>query len=193
MSRPTLILASTSPFRKSLLERLGLPFSQIDPQFDESALENELSDALVQRLAVGKAGSVYQSVDATDVVIGSDQVADLNGEIIGKPHTHDAAVAQLTALSGQTVMFHTGVCVMTRERRLQAVVTTQVRFKSLSPGLIERYLQADQPYGCAASFKSECLGSILVDYMRSDDPSALIGLPLITVARFLDELGVAIP
>ncbi|MEM7255928.1 MAG: Maf family protein [Pseudomonadota bacterium] len=189
----TLILASTSPFRKTLLERLGVDFRQVAPYCDETPLPDEPAEQLVARLAIEKARSVYDKLPAEAIVIGSDQVAVLDDNIIGKPHTHDAAVTQLTQLSGNTVMFHTGLCVMTAARQQQTVVSTEVKFKTLGAAQIERYLNADQPYGCAASFKSESMGSAIVDYMRSDDPSALIGLPLITVGQYLGELGVDVP
>lgn len=189
----SLILASTSPFRKELLQRLGIAFEQIAPDCDETPMAGEAALALVARLALVKARSVHRTLPPASIVIGSDQVADLNGSIIGKPHTHDAAAAQLTQLSGSTVMFHTGLCMITADRQLQSVVSTEVKFKTLSADQIERYLLKDQPWGCAASFKSECLGTSIVEYMRSDDPSALIGLPLIRVAQYLNELGVNVP
>ena len=188
-----LILASTSPFRKTLLERLGLRFEQIAPDCDETPRPGEPSLQLVERLAIEKAESVHRSQASSSIVIGSDQVADLNGTIIGKPHTHEAAVAQLSELSGNTVWFHTGLCLVTQEKQLTAVVSTEVKFRTLSPAQIERYLKTDTPYGCAASFKSECMGSAIVESMKSDDPSALIGLPLITVTAYLNELGMPVP
>lgn len=189
----SLILASTSPFRKTLLERLGLEFRQVAPDCDETPLPGETAEQLVERLAIEKARSVYATEPVTTIVIGSDQVAVHEQQIIGKPHTHEAAIAQLSQLSGHCVMFHTGLCLMSDARRLHCVVSTQVKFKTLTEPQIERYLRADQPYGCAASFKSESMGSAIVEYMRSDDPSALIGLPLITVAGYLNELGVDVP
>lgn len=189
-----LILASTSPFRKELLDRLNIPFEQIAPDCDETAARDEAALDLVGRLAREKALSVQVNFPGSNaVVIGSDQVADLNGTILGKPHTHEAATDQLQALSSNTVMFYTGLCVVKNQQHLQTVVTTEVRFRALSPQQIERYLQADQPYGCAASFKSECMGSAIVEYMRSDDPTALVGLPLIQLAGFLSETGIAVP
>jgi len=188
-----LILASTSPFRKTLLDRLGIPFEQRSPDCDETPHSGEESADLVMRLAVDKAQSVMDKLDESAIVIGSDQVADHNGAILGKPHTHDNAVAQLKSLSGNTVMFHTGLCISSKSRSLTALVSTEVRYRSLTEEQIERYLKADEPYNCAASFKSECMGSAIVDYMRSDDPSALIGLPLIKVAQFLGELGIEVP
>lgn len=193
MHNYTLVLASTSPFRKTLLNRLNLRFDQLAPICDETPRVAESSQELVLRLAKDKAGSIVDVVDDSTIVIGSDQVADLDGTILGKPHTRDNAFAQLQALSGKTVMFHTGLCVANADRQLTALVSTEVRFRSLSTDQIERYLSADEPYNCAGSFKSESLGSAIVDYMKSDDPSALIGLPLIKVAQYLDELGMPVP
>lgn len=189
----TLVLASTSAYRKTLLNRLSLKFDQIAPDCDETPHTDEQSQNLVLRLALSKANSVLSTLNESAIVIGSDQVADLNGKILGKPLTHEKAVAQLRELSGSTVMFHTGLCVARHDKHLTALVSTEVRFRSLTLPQIERYLAADKPYHCAGSFKSESMGSAIVDYMKSDDPSALIGLPLITVSQFLDELGVQMP
>ena len=189
-----LILASTSPFRKTLLNRLQVEFEQVAPDCDETPLPNEPSADLVSRLAREKALSVQCAVaNQNAVVIGSDQVADLDGTILGKPHTHQAAVQQLQLLSGNTVVFCTGLCVLHGKQQLQTVVPTEVKFRTLSDTVIERYLQTDEPYGCAASFKSECMGSAMVEYMRSDDPTALVGLPLIELAGFLNQAGLTIP
>lgn len=188
-----LVLASTSPFRKTLLETLQLPFAQLAPDCDETPEPGEPASQLVQRLAEGKARSVHRQGEPSVTVIGSDQVAELGGRIFGKPHTHEAAVEQLTALSSNTVVFHTGLCVIKEQRKLDCVVPTEVRFRKLSENMIERYLLADKPYNCAASFKSESLGCSIAESMRSDDPSALIGLPLITLCGFLNQLGVDVP
>ncbi len=189
-----LILASTSPFRKTLLDRLHVEFEQIAPDCDETPLPNEPAADLVNRLAREKALSVQRiEANRNAAVIGSDQVADLNGTILGKPHTHEAAVQQLQQLSGNTVVFYTGLCVLHGQQCLQTMVPTDVKFRSLSDAAIERYLQADEPYGCAASFKSECMGSAIVEYMRSDDPTALVGLPLIELAGFLNQAGLSVP
>ncbi len=189
-----LILASTSVFRKTLLDRLKIDFEQVAPDCDETPEVGEPAVELVARLAREKALSVHRqtSIDTT-VVIGSDQVADLNGQILGKPYTHETAVEQLQSLSSNTVVFYTGLYVVKGDESRHCVVPTEVKFRTLSAPQIERYLRADEPYGCAASFKSECLGSAVVEYMRSDDPTALVGLPLIQLSGFLDELGISVP
>jgi len=192
--QPSVILASTSRYRAELLQRLGIEFRQIAPDCDETPLPREKAADLVQRLAAGKATSI--AVQFTeDLVIGSDQVASCNGAIIGKPGTHETAVEQLHSLSGQTVSFHTGLCVMQEQsqRSLHCLVTTDVIFKSLDQDQIERYLKADKPYDCAASFRSEGYGSTIVESISSDDPTAIIGLPVIKVAEYLDQLGLALP
>lgn len=188
-----LVLASTSPFRKTLLNRLRIEFEQVAPDCDETPETGEPAAELVARLARSKALSVQKNYPAGTVVIGSDQVADLDGRILGKPHTHENAVGQLQDLSTKEVIFYTGLCVTKDDKSLQCVVPTEVRFRALNNAQIERYLAADEPYGCAASFKSECLGSAVVEYMRSDDPTALVGLPLIQLSGFLDQMGIRLP
>lgn len=190
----SLILASTSRYRAELLRRLNISFEQIAPDCDESPFDNEPAAVLVERLAIEKAVSVAK-LYPQKIVIGSDQVAWCGGQIIGKPGDHTTAVNQLSFLSGKSVEFHTGLCVMQAQtdRRLHSVVTTTVAFKSLSADQIERYLRTDQPYDCAASFRSEGYGSAIADYISSDDPSALIGLPVITVANYLSQLGIPMP
>lgn len=190
MTRPRLILASTSRYRRELLQRLRLPFEVLAPGVDETPLDGESPPALAMRLAVAKAQAIAQ--DAPDaVIIGSDQVADLDGRPIGKPHDHEHARAQLAAMSGQRVVFHTAVAVVRRdrafERALLAPVT--VRFRRLGADEIERYLRLDQPYDCAGSARSESLGIALLDAIDSDDPTALIGLPLIRTCALLREAG----
>ena len=190
MTRPRLILASTSRYRRELLQRLRLPFEVLAPGVDETPLDGESPPALAMRLAVAKAQAIAQ--DAPDaVVIGSDQVADLDGRPIGKPHDHERARAQLAAMSGQRVVFHTAVAVVRRdrafERALLAPVT--VRFRHLGADEIERYLRLDQPYDCAGSARSESLGIALLESIDSDDPTALIGLPLIRTSALLREAG----
>jgi septum formation protein len=190
MTRPRLILASTSRYRRELLQRLRLPFEVLAPGVDETPLGGESPPALALRLAVAKAQAIAQ--DATDaVIIGSDQVADLDGRPIGKPHDHERARAQLAAMSGQRVVFHTAVAVVRRdrafERALLAPVT--VRFRHLGADEIEHYLRLDQPYDCAGSARSESLGVALLDAIDSDDPTALIGLPLIRTCALLREAG----
>ncbi len=190
MTAPPLILASTSRYRRELLQRLRLPFEVVAPQVDETPLPGETPAALALRLALAKARAVAaQRPDA--VVIGSDQVADLQGEPIGKPGTHERATAQLRCLSGQRVVFQTAVSVVHAgagfEQTLLAPVT--VRFRTLDDAEIERYLRLEEPYDCAGSAKCETLGIALLDAIDSDDPTALMGLPLIRTSRLLREAG----
>jgi septum formation protein len=190
MPAPRLILASTSRYRRQLLQRLRLPFDIVSPGVDETALAGEVPAALATRLALAKAQAV--AADAADaVVIGSDQVAELDGQAIGKPGSHERAVEQLKMMSGQRVVFHTAVAVVRRERgfarALLAPVT--VRFRTLHAQEIERYLRLDTPYDCAGSAKSEALGVALLESIDSDDPTALIGLPLIRTCALLREAG----
>jgi septum formation protein len=190
MPAPRLILASTSRYRRELLQRLRLPFDVVSPGVDEAALAGEKPAALAMRLALAKAQAV--ATDAADaVVIGSDQVAELDGQAIGKPGSRERAVVQLKMMSGQRVVFHTAVAVVRRdrafERALLAPVT--VHFRALRSDEIERYLQLDEPYDCAGSAKSEALGVALLASIDSDDPTALIGLPLIRTCALLREAG----
>ena len=187
---PRLILASTSRYRRELLMRLALPFEVLSPQVDESALAGEAPSALAERLALAKAAAVGGRHPEA-VVIGSDQVAELDGRIIGKPHTHAAATAQLRAMSGRSVAFHTAVAVVRGDRHFASVLSArvQVRFRTLDDGQIERYLLADQPYDCAGSAKSESLGIALLMSIDSDDPTALVGLPLIRTCELLRQAG----
>ena len=187
---PRLILASTSRYRRELLERLKLPFEVRSPGVDETPLPGETPAALAQRLALAKAQAVAaEEPDA--VVIGSDQVADLEGEAIGKPGTHDRAVAQLTRMSGRRVVFQTALAVVRHGSGYvgHALAPVVVRFRTLSTDEIEHYLRAEQPYDCAGSAKCETLGIALLDAIESDDPTALVGLPLIRTARLLREAG----
>lgn len=192
--QPSVILASTSRYRAQLLKRLQIDFTQLAPECDETPLENESALALVTRLARRKAQSIAMQNPA-HLVIGSDQVASCDGEIIGKPGNHPDAVQQLKRLSGKTVSFYTGLCVMQQQsdQERHCMVTTEVSFKPLNAEQIERYLRADQPYDCAASFRSEGYGSTIVSDISSTDPTAIIGLPVIRVAGFLDELGLTMP
>ncbi len=188
------ILASTSRYRAELLQRLHIEFEQKAPICDETPLKDEPALALVARLAVGKAVSIAEQ-HPESLVIGSDQVACCQGQIIGKPNDHSTAIQQLNTLSGETIEFHTGLCVMKHQtnQALKTVVTTSVVFKTLTPEQIERYLQTDKPYDCAASFRSEGYGSTIVERITTDDPTALIGLPIITVANYLNQLGMSLP
>ncbi|HED15445.1 MAG TPA: septum formation inhibitor Maf [Gammaproteobacteria bacterium] len=193
-STPQLILGSTSPFRRELLQRLGLPFNTTAPDVDETHLPGESPQDLVKRLSVAKAQAVAsQFADA--LIIGSDQVAVLDGDILGKPGNHDRAVEQLCRASGRCVRFYTGLCLYnskTNQYQLD-VVPFEVVFRKLTDQQIERYLQREQPYNCAGSFKSEALGITLFEAMRGDDPTALIGLPLIRLTGMLMEAGLALP
>ena len=191
MPSPTLILASTSPYRRALLERLRLPFVTIRPGTEETRQADERADDMVQRLAQAKAHAIAQQhPDAW--VIGSDQCAVLGEQILGKPHTHERAVEQLKAASGQAVIFHTGLCLMHQNSGFCQVSNSQfnVQFRQLSDTEIEHYLRAEQPYDCAGSFKSEGLGVALFESMRGDDPSSLIGLPLISLCAMLRDAGI---
>lgn len=190
---PNLILASTSPYRRELLGRLGLPFSVANPQTDESALPGEAPDALALRLSEAKARAV--AGDYPDaLIIGSDQVATVDGKIYGKPGTHERAVAQLRELSGKTVNFFTGLCLHNTRTGESLVrgVPTLVTFRQLSDAEIENYLQREPAYNCAGSAKSEGLGIALLAAMQGDDPNALVGLPLIALCDMLRQQGVAV-
>jgi septum formation protein len=188
-----LILASTSPFRRELLARLNLPFELRAPNTDESRLPEETAPALVTRLAAAKARAVAD-LEPDALVIGSDQVAVLNDTLIGKPGTHERAVAQLRQTSGQTVVFYTGLCLFdsSRDHQQTAVETFQVLFRTLTDAMIENYLRREQPYQCAGSFKSEGLGIALFERLEGHDPSSLIGLPLIRLVRMLEATGVRV-
>jgi len=188
---PQLILASTSRYRRELLERLRLPFDVLSPDVDETALPGEAPAALAQRLALAKAHAVAKR-HPNAIVIGSDQVADLAGEAIGKPGTHERAVAQLRRMRGHSVVFQTAVAVVCTANGYagSALVPVTVRFRRLDDVEIERYLRAEQPYDCAGSAKAETLGIALLDAIESNDPTALIGLPLIKTCALLREAGI---
>ena len=193
LTRP-LILGSTSRYRRELVSRLNLPFEAVAPDVDETPAPGEAPRALAERLALAKARDVAARHPEA-VVIGSDQVADLHGEPLGKPGTHARAVAQLRRMRGQTVIFQTAlavVCVATGFEQAD-LAAVEVRFRDLSDAEIERYLRAEQPYDCAGSAKSEGLGIALLDAIVSDDPTALIGLPLIRTARLLRAAGLTLP
>ena len=187
---PRLILASTSRYRRDLLQRLGVPFDVVSPGVDEAARPGEEPRALAERLAMAKAVAVASKQPAA-VVIGSDQVAELDGMTIGKPHTHERAVEQLHAMSGRRVVFHTAVAVVRRNRNFARglLAPVVVTFRPLGDDDIERYLRAEQPYDCAGSAKCEALGIALVAAIESDDPTALVGLPLIRTCALLREAG----
>ena len=190
---PALILASTSPYRRELLQRLRLPFDCIAPQVDETPQPGELAGALAQRLALEKARAVAaQHPDA--VVIGADQVAELDGQTIGKPGNHANAVVQLQAMRGRSVLFHTAVAVVQQQTGFaqSALAVVQVQFRPLDDAQIECYLRAETPYDCAGSAKCEGLGISLLAAIHSGDPTALIGLPLIHTCTLLRLAGINI-
>ncbi|MEJ2384111.1 MAG: Maf family protein [Xanthomonadales bacterium] len=189
-----LILASVSPYRRELLERLGLPFETADSNVDETPGPDEDPVHLVQRLARAKADAVARRHE-TAVVIGSDQVAVCGSDIVGKPGDAERARAQLRLFSGRSVHFLTAFAVFERpgDRLLEGRVDTECVFRTLSDAEIDRYLELDRPYDCAGSFKSERAGLALLDRMSSDDPTALIGLPLIALAAALRKLGFRAP
>lgn len=184
----TLILTSTSPFRRALLEKFSIPFNCAKPDVDETPLAGETPEQLVRRLSLAKA-MVIANQQPDSIVIGSDQVAVFNNEILGKPHTHDNAVAQLSKFSGHKVQFLTGLAVVCGDQQLVDVEAVDVYFKDLSASQIEHYLQKEQPYNCAGSFKSEALGVALFDKIDSRDPNTLIGLPMIRLNEMLLALG----
>lgn len=188
-----LVLASTSRYRAGLLQRLRLPFDVAAPAVGETPRDGEPPAALARRLSCEKAEAVARRLPGA-WAIGSDQVAELDGRPLGKPGAHDAAFAQLTAMSGREVRFHTAVALAYAGRpTLAALDTTTVRLRTLSPGEIARYLDLERPFDCAGSFKAEGLGIALFEAIDSEDPSALIGLPLIATARLLRQAGFSLP
>jgi septum formation protein len=190
-SSPPLILASTSRYRRELLARLRLPFEVQSPEVDESVRPGEAPVALAQRLALAKAQAVAE-LRPEAVVIGSDQVADLDGHALGKPHTHERAVQQLRLMRGRKVLFHTAVAVACRASGFEqaALCSVAVHFRELGDDEIEHYLRAEQPYDCAGSAKCEALGIALLSAIDSDDPTALVGLPLIRTSELLRRAGI---
>lgn len=190
---PQLVLGSTSPFRRELLNRLGLAFSTAAPEIDETPEHNEIAEALVVRLAKLKAKAVAKD-HPNALIIGSDQVATIDGTILGKPNDHARAVEQLTRASGKRVTFFTGLCLLnshTGDAQL-CCEPFHVHFRRLDRASIENYLRREKPYQCAGSFKSEGLGIALFERMEGDDPNALIGLPLIRLVTMLKNEGVDI-
>ncbi len=185
-----LVLGSTSPFRKSLLEKFNLEFVCAKPCIDESALPNEPPEQLVARLALQKAEKVSQEF-ANGLIIGSDQVAICEGQILGKPHNFDNGVKQLSSFSGKTVTFLTGLCLLNANTGKSQVIVEPfyVSFRELTLAEISAYLKAEQPYNCAGSFKSEGLGICLFESLKGDDPNTLIGLPLIRLRQLLKNEG----
>ncbi|NOH25461.1 Maf family protein [Vibrio europaeus] len=187
-----LVLASTSPYRKQLLNKLAIEFETASPAFDETPLENEAPIELVKRLAQGKAESC--SVSQPSIIIGSDQVCVINGNIIGKPHTRDKAIEQLCAQSGQSIQFYTGLALHNTHTGLTdiKVDTFTVHFRALSKKQIENYVDKEQPFYCAGSFKSEGLGIALFERLEGKDPNTLVGLPLIDLIDMLAAQGVEV-
>ncbi len=191
MPAQRLILGSTSRYRRELMERLRLPFEIVAPEVDESPLPGEAPAPLARRLALAKALAVSR-LHPDAVVIGSDQVCELDGDAIGKPGNHERATAQLQRLRGRSALFHTAVAVVCAASGFQAeeLATVNVHFRPLTDDEIERYLRLDEPYDCAGSGRCEALGITLLDAIDSDDPTALVGLPLIRTARMLRAAGV---
>ena len=188
-----LILGSTSRYRQELLQRLNIPFQVVSPEVDETPLVDETPHRLAERLALTKARTVARAFPQA-VVIGADQVADLNGLPLGKPGNHERAVEQLRQMRGQTVIFQTAVAVVCQESGFEecSVAEVRVTFRNLTDDEIENYLRIEQPYDCAGSAKSEGLGIALLASINSDDPTALIGLPLIRTCRMIRSAGVAL-
>lgn len=191
-----IILASSSSYKKMLLQRLGIEFTCVSPDIDESPLAGETAITMAQRLAEQKAQRIAQDYPQA-IVIGADQVEELDGTILGKPGNHQRAVAQLAAQSGRRVSFHCGISIaqislgkLTQQSRVNS---TEVCFRTLSAQQIEDYLIADQPYDCAGSFKAEALGISLFAAVNSNDPSSLVGLPLIDLCSMLREWDIKIP
>lgn len=193
-SASQLVLGSTSPFRKQLLDRLNLDFITDSPDIDETPLSNETPEDYVLRLALEKAKVVAER-HPNSLIIGSDQCSLLKGEIRGKPHTHENAIKQLMESSEETVSFLTGLCLFdSKENSYQLeIVPFYVNFRKLSQEEIEAYLLAEQPYSCAGSFKSEGLGITLFESLKGDDPTALIGLPLIKLSEMLRSKNLKLP
>ena len=193
-ANPSLILGSSSPFRKQLLETLGLAFDTCSPDIDESQLPKESPEELVKRLAVEKARAVAKTHPEA-LIISSDQVSVLDGQINGKPGTAENAISQLINSSGKTVTFFTSLCLydaINGDYQLD-LVPFKVHFRQLSAEKIRRYVEKEQPFNCAGSFKSEGLGISLFERLEGDDPNSLIGLPLIKLVSFLEQKGIQIP
>ncbi len=192
MTNISIILASASRYRRELLGRLGLPFESWSPDIDESALPGETPARTAARLALGKAQAAAARWPGR-CVIGSDQVAEAAGRPINKPGTLEGAREQLRQLSGKRVLFHTGLCVLHEAHRHERLVTTEVVFRALSDAEIERYLAREPAFDCAGSAKSEGLGIALLERLTGDDPTALVGLPLIALAHILRAEGFDVP
>ncbi|MFA5679255.1 MAG: Maf family nucleotide pyrophosphatase [Pseudomonas sp.] len=191
---PSLVLASSSPYRRALLERLDLPFICATPDIDETPVAGENAEQLTLRLALNKARALIDQFPE-HLIIGSDQVLLLDGQPVSKPGNHQAATTQLQRCSGRTVRFTTALCLFnsTTGHYQLASEPFDVSFRELSPESIERYLHKEQPYDCAGSFKIEGLGISLFRALRGDDPNSLIGLPLIRLCEMLRKEGIALP
>lgn len=192
-SQRRLVLASSSVYRRELLQRLSLPFETVRPQVDETPQDGETPTALAHRLAILKARA-GAALAADALIIGSDQTAELDGHVLGKPGTHERAREQLTRLSGRRVTFHTGLCLHdARDGTEQSLVAPyRVWFRRLDGDAIEHYLAREQPYDCTGAFKSERLGIALCERLEGDDPNSLIGLPLIQLCRMLERAGLPV-
>ena len=188
-----LILASSSAYRRALLDKLGLPYECISPDIDESARDGESPETLARRLSLEKAQAIARH-NSDALIIGSDQVAVLDGALIGKPLNHDRARDQLLRASGRCVRFVTGLCLLDSDSQQSQVeaIDFRVHFRRLSADQVERYLKREQPYQCAGSFKAEGLGIALFERLEGDDPNSLIGLPLIRLIRMLENAGVQV-
>jgi septum formation protein len=188
-----LILASSSRYRRELLARITSRFRQVAPRVDETPRPGEAAGKLAARLALAKARALAR-IERNAILIGSDQVADLNGTMVGKPGDADGAVAQLLASSGRVVTFHTALCVIDtrspRPRAYRAIDRTRVHFRALHRDEVERYVERERPLDCAGSFKAEALGIALFERITTQDPTALIGLPLIALCRLLGKVGI---
>ncbi|MEZ8739132.1 nucleoside triphosphate pyrophosphatase [Photobacterium swingsii] len=187
----SLLLASTSPFRKTLLEKFGYPFETASPNIDEQALSSESAEQLVMRLAEQKA-QACAATHPEHLIIGSDQVCVINGEIIGKPHTIENACRQLANASGQVVTFHTGLCLYNAKTCASQVICEpfRVHFRELTTQEIQSYVEREQPLYCAGSFMCEGLGIVLFDRLEGRDPNTLVGLPLIALREMLEKQGI---
>lgn len=193
MNNTKLVLASSSPYRRELLERLGIPFEVLAPEVDETPLEDEPAPTLVERLSISKAKAAAEKFPDA-LIIGSDQVAVHNGRIVGKPHTHDNAVQQLREASGSRITLYTGLALLnaTTGNVQSEVVPFHVVFRPLTKEQIENYLRKEQPYKCAGSVRAEGLGISLLERFEGEDPNTLIGLPLIRLVRMLEKEGVQV-
>ncbi|MFO7762285.1 MAG: nucleoside triphosphate pyrophosphatase [Wenzhouxiangellaceae bacterium] len=189
---PPLILASSSPYRAEMLERLGLAFARVTSGIDETAAPDESPEALAQRLALEKARHVARQRPEA-LIIGADQVAVLNGRVLGKPGSRERAIAQIRDMSGNAVEYLSAIALVGPGQQRVDVVSTRLQYRRLTHAEIERYVDRDQPLDCAGAMRSEGLGISLLESLSSDDPTALIGMPLIRIARWLRENGYQIP